>query len=134
MPGTVPAKTKQFAAAKFVATTRWTRPADTISQPIIVLRQRRWAGTLSFSRFLSTYHTYYKADQLRKTVFAGNLTVGLAKLYSLRDRNGNGRIDDFDQLLPISERFLLWRLDDLTRIWIRRSRAAPGHRSAGDFS
>jgi outer membrane protein assembly factor BamA len=62
-------------------------------------------GNTSFSRFLATYHTYYKSDQLRKTVFAGNLTVGLAQLSSPRDRNGNGVIDDFDRLLPISERF-----------------------------
>jgi len=62
-------------------------------------------GNTSFSRFLATYHTYYQADQLRKTVFAGNLTVGLAESFSPRDRNGNGMIDDFDRLLPISERF-----------------------------
>ena len=62
-------------------------------------------GNTSFGRFLATYHTYYKADQLRKTIFAGNLTVGLAQLSSPRDRNGNGVIDDFDRLLPISERF-----------------------------
>ena len=62
-------------------------------------------GNTAFSRFESTYHTYYKVDQLRQTVFAGNLTVGLAKVFSATDRNGNGRIDDFDQLLPISERF-----------------------------
>jgi outer membrane protein insertion porin family len=62
-------------------------------------------GNTSFSRFLGTYHTYYKADQLRKTVFAGNLTVGLARLFTESDRNGNGHLDDFDRLLPISERF-----------------------------
>src|SRR2546423_1756558 len=62
-------------------------------------------GNTSFSRFESTYHTYYKVDQMRQTVFAGNLTVGLAKVFSATDRNGNGRLDDFDQLLPISERF-----------------------------
>jgi outer membrane protein insertion porin family len=62
-------------------------------------------GNTSFSRFLATYHTYYQADQLRKTVFAGNLTVGLAQSSTPRDRNGNGIIDDFDRLLPISERF-----------------------------
>ncbi|HXI75328.1 MAG TPA: POTRA domain-containing protein, partial [Pyrinomonadaceae bacterium] len=62
-------------------------------------------GNTAFSRFLATYHTYYKANQLRKTVFAGNLTLGLARTFSPRDRNGNGRLDDFDQLLPISERF-----------------------------
>src|SRR5260370_14240046 len=57
------------------------------------------------SRFLSTYHTYYKLNSVRKTVLAGNLTVGLAQTFTPRDRNGNGFIDDFDRLLPISERF-----------------------------
>ncbi|HYT50007.1 MAG TPA: POTRA domain-containing protein, partial [Pyrinomonadaceae bacterium] len=66
---------------------------------------RTLGGNTSFSKFLSTYHTYYKFDQLQHTVFAGNLTVGLAQSFTPRDRNGNGRIDDFDRLLPISERF-----------------------------
>jgi outer membrane protein insertion porin family len=66
---------------------------------------RALGGNTSFSRFSGTYHAYYKADQIRQTVFAGNVSVGLAHLYSLRDRDGNGRIDDFDRLLPISERF-----------------------------
>jgi outer membrane protein insertion porin family len=66
---------------------------------------RSLGGNTSFSRFLANYHTYYKFNSLRQTVFAGNLTVGLAQLFNPRDRNGNGRIDDVDQLLPISERF-----------------------------
>jgi len=66
---------------------------------------RALGGNTSFSRFLSTYHTYYKLAAARQTVFAGNLTVGLAQSFTPRDRNGNGRIDDFDRLLPISERF-----------------------------
>src|SRR5205807_2399540 len=32
---------------------------------------RSLGGNTSFSKFLSTYHTYYKFDQLRHTVFAG---------------------------------------------------------------
>jgi outer membrane protein insertion porin family len=66
---------------------------------------RSLGGNTSFSRFTSTYHTYYKVGRARGTVLAGNLTVGLAQVFSPRDRNGNGRIDDFDKLLPISERF-----------------------------
>jgi outer membrane protein insertion porin family len=63
-------------------------------------------GNTSFMRFLSTYHTYYKVGgPTRGTVLAGNLTVGIARLFDVRDKNGNGRIDDFDRLLPISERF-----------------------------
>ena len=66
---------------------------------------RALGGNTSMSRFLSTYHTYYKLNSVRKTVLAGNLTVGLAQTFTPRDRNGNGLIDDFDRLLPISERF-----------------------------
>jgi outer membrane protein insertion porin family len=66
---------------------------------------RALGGNTSLMRFQSTYHTYYKVQRARNTVFAGNLTVGLASLFNTRDLNGNGQIDDFDQLLPISERF-----------------------------
>src|SRR5260370_40984810 len=40
---------------------------------------RALGGNTSFSKFLATYHTYYKFNPLRKTVFASNLTVGLAQ-------------------------------------------------------
>jgi outer membrane protein insertion porin family len=66
---------------------------------------RALGGNTSFMRFESSYHTYYKARRARNTVFAGNLTVGLARLFNPRDLNGNGLVDDFDLLLPISERF-----------------------------
>jgi len=66
---------------------------------------RALGGNTSFTRFEASYRTYYKAQSLRNTVFAGNLSVGLASLFSSRDLNGNGQIDDFDRLLPISERF-----------------------------
>jgi outer membrane protein assembly factor BamA len=42
---------------------------------------------------------------LRDTVFAGNMTLGLANLFNPRDRDGNGTIDEIDLTLPISERF-----------------------------
>jgi outer membrane protein assembly factor BamA len=66
---------------------------------------RALGGNTSFTRFESSYHTYYKSRRARNTVFAGNLSVGLANLFSPRDLNGNGKVDDFDLLLPISERF-----------------------------
>jgi outer membrane protein insertion porin family len=66
---------------------------------------RALGGNTSLMRFQSTYHTYYKVQQARNTVFAGNLTMGLASLSNPRDLNGNHQIDDFDLLLPISERF-----------------------------
>jgi outer membrane protein insertion porin family len=66
---------------------------------------RALGGNKSLMRFESTYHAYYKVHRARNTVFAGNLTVGLASLFNPRDLNGNRQIDDFDLLLPISERF-----------------------------
>ena len=66
---------------------------------------RALGGNTSFTRFESSYHTYYKSRAARNTVFAANLSVGLASLFSPRDLNGNGMVDDFDLLLPISERF-----------------------------
>ena len=66
---------------------------------------RALGGNTSFMRFESSYHTYYKMRRARNTVFAGNLSVGLASLFNPRDLNGNGQVDDFDTLLPISERF-----------------------------
>jgi outer membrane protein insertion porin family len=66
---------------------------------------RALGGNTSFMRFESSYHTYYKSRAARNTVFAGNLSIGLASLFSPRDLNGNGKVDDFDLLLPISERF-----------------------------
>jgi len=66
---------------------------------------RALGGNTSMMRFQSSYHTYYKVQRARNTVFAGNLTVGLASLFNPRDLNGNKQIDDFDLLLPISERF-----------------------------
>jgi outer membrane protein insertion porin family len=71
------------------------------------LALRQLGGNLSFSKLLLNYRRYYKLTQRRArgTVLAGNLTLGLANLFSPRDRNENGVIDDIDRTLPISERF-----------------------------
>ncbi len=66
---------------------------------------RQLGGNISFNRFQLTYRRYYKMSSLRNTVFAGNLTLGLANLFNPQDRNGNGTIDEIDRTLPISERF-----------------------------
>ena len=66
---------------------------------------RQLGGNISFNRFQSTYRHYYKVSALRDTVFAGNMTLGLANLFSPIDRDGNGSIDEIDRTLPISERF-----------------------------
>ncbi len=69
------------------------------------LALRQLGGNISFNRFQATYRHYYKMSALRNTVFAGNMTLGLANLFNPRDRDGNGAIDEIDLTLPISERF-----------------------------
>src|SRR5262249_56205881 len=66
---------------------------------------RALGGNTSFMRFETSYRTYYKARRARNTVFAGNLSVGLARLFNPRDLTADGHVVHFDQLLPISERF-----------------------------
>ncbi len=69
------------------------------------LASRQLGGNVSFQKFQTSYRRYYKVDALRRTVFAGNFSLGLATLFNPRDRNGNGVIDETDLTLPISERF-----------------------------
>jgi outer membrane protein insertion porin family len=69
------------------------------------LALRQLGGNISYNRFQATYRHYYKMSALRDTVFAGNMTLGLANLFNPRDRDGNGTIDEIDLTLPISERF-----------------------------
>ena len=66
---------------------------------------RQLGGNISFNRFQATYRHYYKMRALRDTVFAGNMTLGLANVFNPRDRDENGTIDEIDLTLPISERF-----------------------------
>ena len=66
---------------------------------------RQLGGSISFNRFQTAYRHYYKVRALRNTVFAGNVTLGLANIFDPRDRDENGTIDEIDLTLPISERF-----------------------------
>jgi outer membrane protein insertion porin family len=92
---------------------------------------RQLGGNLSFTKLLTTYRRYWRfgappdrrqqileqgrtgllgglsslRGAIRQTVVAANVNLGLANLFSARDRDGNGRIDDIDRTLPISERF-----------------------------
>ncbi len=70
------------------------------------LALRQLGGNISFNRFQTTYRHYYKVSALRDTVFAGNMTLGLANLFNPRSiATSNGTIDEIDRTLPISERF-----------------------------
>jgi outer membrane protein assembly factor BamA len=66
---------------------------------------RQLGGNVSFGRLQASYRTYYKVNAFRGTVLAANATLGLANLFNPRDRDGNGKIDEIDLTLPISERF-----------------------------
>jgi outer membrane protein assembly factor BamA len=66
---------------------------------------RQLGGNLSFNRLQATYRSYYKVNRLHNTVFAGNITLGLANIFNPRDRGGAPGIDEIDRTLPISERF-----------------------------
>src|SRR5688500_9491299 len=66
---------------------------------------RQLGGNISFNRFQANYRRYYKVGALRNTVFAANMTLGLANIFNPRDRDENGTIDEIDLTLPISERF-----------------------------
>jgi hypothetical protein len=69
------------------------------------LALRQLGGNISFNRVQTTYRRFYKLNRLRGTVFAGNVNLGLANLFNPRDRDENGKIDEVDLTLPISERF-----------------------------
>jgi outer membrane protein insertion porin family len=69
------------------------------------LALRQLGGNISFNKLQLNYRRYYRVEKLRRTVFAGNLTLGLAKLFNVRDRDGVPGIDEADLRLPISERF-----------------------------
>ncbi|MFN2455378.1 MAG: POTRA domain-containing protein [Pyrinomonadaceae bacterium] len=69
------------------------------------LALRQLGGNISFNRLETSYRRFYRIDRFRRTVLAGNVSLGLANLFNPRDRDGNGTIDEIDQTLPISERF-----------------------------
>ena len=62
-------------------------------------------GNVSFNRINATYQRYFQFKRLNNTVLAGRATLGAASLFSVRDRDGNGTVDETDRTLPISERF-----------------------------
>ena len=69
------------------------------------LALRQLGGNLSFSKLQANYRAYYRLEGFRRTVLAGNITLGLANLFNPRDRDGDGIINEPDLRLPISERF-----------------------------
>lgn len=87
---------------------------------------KQLGGNLSFTKLLANYRRYFRfgggpdtallterrpgllgglQQSVSGTIFAVNLNLGIAQLFSPTDRNDDGVLDDIDLTLPISERF-----------------------------
>jgi outer membrane protein insertion porin family len=69
------------------------------------LAARELGGNESFNKFFGEYQRYDTPAALRGTTIAVAARVGLAGLYRLTDRDGDGIISEAERRLPISERF-----------------------------
>src|SRR5262245_63628487 len=67
---------------------------------------RIFGGTESFNKFFATYQGYKTLDQftplLRDSTLAFSARIGLASTFTAPDRNGDGRISDYDLRQPNS--------------------------------
>ena len=100
-------RTSRFGAA-FARDTRDSQFDATRGQFLSLdysLALRQLGGNLSFSKLQANYRAYHRLESFRRTVLAGNVTLGLANLFNPRDRDGDGLISEADLRLPISERF-----------------------------
>jgi outer membrane protein insertion porin family len=77
------------------------------------LALRQLGGNISFNKLQLNYRKFYMLEKLRRTVLAGNITLGMANLFNPRDRDGIPGIDAADLTLPISERFFAGGATDL---------------------
>ena len=76
------------------------------------LSARQLGGNISFYKFQANYQRFFRLKDFGvykslfgETVLAGRANLGVAGIFSPRDRDGNGVIDEVDKTLPISERF-----------------------------
>ncbi len=64
-----------------------------------------FGGNESYNKFYGNYQFYNKLPVLKNSVFAFSARVGLAAAFKITDRDGDGKITEPEQRLPISERF-----------------------------
>jgi outer membrane protein insertion porin family len=62
-------------------------------------------ANIGFHKFQATYNRYFTVSQLKNTTFAGRAILGLASVFSKRERFSSTQFPDLEGLLPISERF-----------------------------
>lgn len=62
-------------------------------------------ANIGFQKFQASYNYYRTFSQLKNTTFAGRAILGLANVFSKRQRFSSTQFPDLEGILPISERF-----------------------------
>ncbi len=62
-------------------------------------------ANIGFQKFQASYYRFFTVPFLKNTTFAGRAVIGLANVFSRRDRFNSAQFPDLDGILPISERF-----------------------------
>jgi outer membrane protein insertion porin family len=65
-----------------------------------------WLGsTVGFNKLQATYQGYYQIKRLNDTVLAGRAVIGIANVFYKKRQITSGPFQEFNDILPISERF-----------------------------
>lgn len=62
-------------------------------------------ANIGFHKFQGSYYRFYTIPQLKNTTLAGRVVLGLASVFSKRERFSSSQFPDLEGILPISERF-----------------------------
>lgn len=62
-------------------------------------------SNIGFHKFQASYYRFYTFPQLKNTTLAGRAILGLASVFSKRERFSSSQFPDLEGILPISERF-----------------------------
>jgi outer membrane protein insertion porin family len=62
-------------------------------------------ANIGFQKFQASYYRFHSVPSLKNTTFAGRAVIGLANVFSKRNRFNSNQFPDLNGILPISERF-----------------------------
>lgn len=62
-------------------------------------------ANIGFHKFQASYYRFYTFPNLKNTTLAGRAILGLASVFSKRERFSSSQFPDLEGILPISERF-----------------------------
>lgn len=62
-------------------------------------------ANIGFHKFQASYYRFYTFPKLKNTTLAGRAILGLASVFSKRERFSSTQFPDLEGILPISERF-----------------------------